>query len=69
MSATLNVRCPDVECGGCADAIKRSLGAMAGVESVQVDVESKNVTVQYDRAQIDDGAVRARLDQAGFPPQ
>ena len=68
MTAALNVRCPDIECEGCANAIKRSLGAVDGVQSVEVGVEGKNVTVCYDPARATDQALRERLAQAGFPP-
>lgn len=41
MSTALEVRCPDIQCGGCADAIKRSLGAIPGVEYVDVGVRTR----------------------------
>ncbi|HZO89247.1 MAG TPA: heavy-metal-associated domain-containing protein [Chthonomonadaceae bacterium] len=69
MAATLQAHCPAIHCEGCANAIKRSLGKLAGVHSVEVDIPGKNVTVQYDEAQVGPGAIRERLLQAGFAPE
>jgi copper chaperone CopZ len=69
MAATLNTHCPTIQCAGCAEAIKRSLGKLAGVQRVDVDIEGKNVTVQYEESQIKGEALRQRLEQAGFPPE
>jgi len=67
--AMLRLRCPDIECDGCASAIKRSLGGIEGVQQVEVSVEDTSVTVQYDAARTNDAALRERLTRAGFPPQ
>ena len=69
MSATLTAHCPAIECEGCANAIRRSLGKLSGIESIEVEVEKKNVTVQYDAGQVNEAALRQRLEQAGFPAE
>ena len=69
MSTTLTAQCPAIECEGCANAIRRSLGKLAGIENVGVEVEQKRVVVQYDAGQVNEAAVRQRLEQAGFPAE
>ena len=69
MTASFTTHCPAIECEGCANAIRRSLGKLPGIESVEVEVEPKNVTVQYDSAQLTEAALRLRLEQAGFPTE
>jgi P-type Cu+ transporter len=69
MTATLEVRCPDIVCEACANAIKQVLGGVAGVHNVQVGVADKSVRVAYDAAQASETALRERLERAGFPPQ
>jgi copper chaperone CopZ len=69
MSEILAVRCPDIVCEGCSNAIKQSLGKVAGVQNVQVAVENKSVNVTYDGGKISESALRERLERAGFPPQ
>jgi copper chaperone CopZ len=68
MNEILAVRCPDIVCEGCANAIKQSLGRVAGVENVQVGVAEKSVNVTYDSGKTSESALRERLERAGFPP-
>ncbi len=67
MNKTLTGRAPAIECDGCASAIKRSLGRLAGVESVHVNVATQGVTVRYDDAQTTPLAITDVLEHAGFP--
>lgn len=39
-----------MRCGGCANKVKKCLGAVEGVSSVEVDLPTKVVTVNYDKA-------------------
>jgi copper chaperone len=55
---------PDVNCGHCRAAITTEVEKVPGVASVEVDLDAKVVTVAGER--IDDAAVRAAIDQAGF---
>jgi copper chaperone len=54
---------PAIHCGHCADTIREEVGEVEGVESVDVDVGSKIVTV---RGAFADESVRAALDEAGY---
>ena len=67
MTQTFQAHAPDISCGGCANAIKRSLGSVPGVQTVEVDIPGKNITVEYDTAQLNDSDLRARLEKAGYP--
>jgi copper chaperone len=55
---------PGVSCEHCVGAVTGEVEQVAGVESVMVDLESKRVTVRG--RSIDDGAVRAAIDEAGY---
>lgn len=65
-SVTTKITAPDIVCGGCATAIKNALGKIDGVAAVDVNVDTKDVTVEHD-----DALTRERiediLDNAGFP--
>ena len=67
MTATLEVRCPDIVCEGCANAIRQSLGGVGGVKTVEVVVKNMSVRVAYDSAQTSEESLRERLVRAGFP--
>jgi copper chaperone CopZ len=53
-----------MHCAHCERAVREELGAVAGVESVGVDLESKRVVVQGEG--LDDGALRAAIEEAGY---
>ena len=55
---------PGMSCGHCKEAVSRELGAVAGVVSVNVDLDSKLVTVTGEN--LDDSALRAAIDEAGY---
>ncbi len=63
---TTTVTAPDITCDGCANAIKNAFGRVDGVDEVQVDVETKQVTVRHEPS-IDRDRIVDVLDQAGFP--
>ncbi len=63
-SETLTYSVPGVTCEHCRTAITREVGTIPGVESVQVDLEQKLVTVSGP-ANIDPG-VRVAIDDAGY---
>jgi copper chaperone CopZ len=56
---------PEIECQGCASAIKKSVGMVAGVSDVQVDVDTKRVIVSHkEDAPVE--SIKAALERAGF---
>lgn len=67
--STVAYSVPDISCEGCANAIKRALGTLRGVESVAVDVQSKRVTVDYAEDQVGPEDIRRRIDDAGYEPE
>ncbi len=55
---------PGISCGHCTQAIEEEVALVAGVESVSADVDSKRVVVRG--ADLDDAAIRAAIDEAGY---
>jgi copper chaperone CopZ len=64
MSESLTYQVPGISCDHCRLAIAREVSQVAGVETVEVDVDAKRVAVRGE--QLDDGAVRAAIDEAGY---
>lgn len=60
----LNV--PDMSCAHCEAAIKKALGALAGVATVEVDLAAKRVRVNYDPAQTSPQRIREAVADAGY---
>lgn len=55
---------PGMHCGHCERAVSTELEQVGGVESVEVDLETKLVTVRG--SELNDGALRAAIDEAGY---
>ena len=64
MAETITYEVPGVHCAHCAAAIKSEVGSVAGVATVEVDLERKLVSVNG--AQLDDAQLRAAIDEAGY---
>lgn len=56
---------PDVSCDHCVNAIKSSVLKVDGVYTVDVNIESKLVTVGHD-AVVNTGAMRQAIQDAGY---
>jgi copper chaperone len=53
-----------MSCGHCKAAVTREISAVAGVHSVDVDLGTKLVTVTGEH--LDDEALRAAIEEAGY---
>ena len=65
--AEIMLSVPDITCDHCARTIDQTLSALAGVRRVDVDVPAKRVRLEYDAGHADLGAIRAALDEEGYP--
>lgn len=65
---TKTVNIPSISCGHCLMNIKREVSELAGVKSVEGDVASKQVTVQWE-APASWEQIAATLKDAGYPAQ
>jgi copper chaperone CopZ len=64
MAQTTTYRVPDMSCGHCREAVSRELLSVAGVESVDVDLDTKLVVVRGEG--LDDARLRAAIGDAGY---
>ncbi len=63
MQAELNYTIPRMSCGSCEATITEEVQEVAGVEQIEIDLETKRLTVRGD---VDDAAVRAAISEAGY---
>ncbi|MGI9604825.1 MAG: heavy-metal-associated domain-containing protein [Acidimicrobiales bacterium] len=61
--STTTYSVPDMSCAHCEKAITDEVSAVAGVESVSIDLDAKTVTVAGGAA---DDAIRGAIDEAGY---
>jgi copper chaperone CopZ len=58
---------PDISCGHCEATVKQALTPLPGVRAVRVDLPTRQVTVQYDEAQVDVERFKAALAEEEYP--
>jgi copper chaperone len=64
MGETVTYEVPAVHCSHCKAAIEEEVGTVQGVETVDVDLEAKRVTVQG--RDLRDDVLRAAITEAGY---
>ena len=55
---------PGIHCAHCAASIREEVSEVAGVDNVEVDIDSKVVEVSGD--ELSDDALRAAIREAGY---
>ena len=64
MSETLTYSVPAIHCEHCGMSIREEVSEVAGVEDVDVNLESKVVTVRG--RELSDEKLRAAIEEAGY---
>ena len=58
-----------MSCQHCVRAVQGSVGALAGVDAVEVSLEKKLVTVAFDPSRIGAPAIKAAIEEQGYTVQ
>ena len=53
-------------CEHCVQTLTEAVGKMSGVEKVDVSLEQKEVTVDFDESQTEMEKISAQIEEAGF---
>lgn len=62
--AHLDVR--GMSCGHCEHSVKTAVGSLPGVSSVQVELKTGKVTVEYDPDQVNLKVIKATIEDQGY---
>ena len=65
--ATTVLNVPDISCEHCERTITEALTPVDGIQSVRVDIDAKQVAVQYDAAQVNVERMREILSEEEYP--
>ena len=66
---TTTLTLPDLNCGGCAAAVKSTLSREPGVQAVDVTVAAKRVQIAFDPAVTSPDRLGAALAAVGYAPE
>ena len=64
MDETITYLVAGMSCGHCRAAITAEVSAVAGVDTVEVDLDTKRVRISGES--LDDSALVAAIDEAGY---
>ena len=65
--AVVRLRIPDVHRQACENHVETALRSLAGVQSVAVDVDAKEVAVSFSPHEVSHGRLERALSDAGYP--
>jgi copper chaperone len=63
---TETISVPEIHCDQCKASIEGALASIGGVERASVDIPARTVTVSYDDASVDRGALVEAIEQQGY---
>ena len=64
MSESVTYTVPAIHCAHCVASIREEVSEVEGVDHVEVDLDTKVVTISG--RDLDDAALRAAIDEAGY---
>jgi copper chaperone len=64
VSETVTYTVPAIHCAHCATSIREEVSEVEGVDDVAVDLDTKVVTISG--RELDDAALRAAIEEAGY---
>jgi copper chaperone CopZ len=62
------VKVPGISCGHCVATIEREVGGLEGVTAVNAEQATRNVTIAWDPAAIEWGAIAGLMKEINYPP-
>ncbi|HSJ29395.1 MAG TPA: copper ion binding protein [Acidimicrobiia bacterium] len=64
--STTTLSVPTISCGHCKSSIEGAVGELAGINRVDVAIESKQVDVDFDEAAIDLATIVQAIEDQGY---
>ena len=66
MSTTETISVPEIHCGHCKSSIEGALSPLPGVQRATVDIEARNVTVEYDEGSVSRDQLVSAIEEQGY---
>ncbi len=55
-----------MSCSHCENRIKKSVSELKGVNNVNVDLQGKSVTVEYEEEKLDEDTIKETIEDQGY---
>ncbi|MEO8512549.1 MAG: heavy-metal-associated domain-containing protein [Ignavibacteria bacterium] len=63
---TIKIKCTEMSCEACKKSITRSINQLKGITKLDIDLESKIITVEIDDSKTDEQSVLNAVIEAGY---
>ncbi len=63
---TIKLKCTEMTCSGCKKKITKSINNLEGVKEVNVDLDTKIITVTFDESMTNAGKIVEAIAEAGY---
>lgn len=57
---------PDIHCDHCASSIEGAVGALTGIEKVNVDIAGRTVDLTFDESAVDLDVIVTAIERQGY---
>lgn len=61
-----SISVPDISCNHCKMSIEGAVGALDGVDRVEVHIDPRSVDVEFDEAAVSLDAIFAAIEEQGY---
>lgn len=62
----IKIKCNEMSCDACKKSITRSINQLQGITNLDIDLESKIITVEIDDSKTDEQSVLNAIIEAGY---
>jgi copper chaperone len=62
----VTLQAPEIHCDHCKMSIEGAVGALDGVESVDVGIADATVRVAYDDSRVELGTIKGAIEEQGY---
>ena len=63
--SSLQLNAQNIKCAGCVANIKNGLTEIAGIDSIEIDIDSGTINVEG--SALDSGTITSKLTELGYP--
>lgn len=65
-SKTVKIKCTEMSCAGCKKKITQSINNLDGIKKVDIDLETKIITVTFDASKTNSDKIVGAIAEAGY---
>lgn len=66
---TIKIKCEEMTCAGCKKKITKSINNLEGVNDIDVDLDTKVITVSFDESKTSPDKIIDAIAKAGYESQ